>query len=259
MQPNGITIEREDAILAITLCRPPVNALDGEMAAAIDAALDEAGPASELRILVFRSNQKVFSAGGDIALMSRLFETEDGPGVFIETVVRPLQQLFHRVENAPFITVAEISGHALGGGLELALSCDYRIVADEAKLGLVEVHLGLLAAAGGTQRLTRLLGSAMAKRLIFRGETVFGRDAVALGLAQWSRPQADLQAFTDGIIKEVASLPKAALGASKHCIDAAMDPAVDGFEEEIIRSEHLYGDPETIRLIGEFLKKNRCG
>ena len=105
---------------------------------------------------------------------------------------RRLQRLAARLETAPLVTLAEIGGAALGGGFELALACDLRIAANEAKVGLPEAGLGLLAAAGGTQRLTRLVGPGIAKRLILGAETLDGAAAERLGLVQWAVPRADL-------------------------------------------------------------------
>jgi enoyl-CoA hydratase len=104
---------------------------------------------------------------------------------------------------------AELGGAALGGGFELALSCDLRIAANEAKLGLPEVRLGLIPGAGGTQRLTRLLGKGLANRLILGAEVVDGATAHAFGLVQWSFPRADLSTRAAEVVKRIAALSKA--------------------------------------------------
>ena len=117
----------------------------------------------------------------------------------------------------------------MGGGLELALACDLRVAAVDARLGLPEVRLGLLPAAGGTQRLTRLCGQGTAKRLILGAELIDGAEALRLGLVQWTQPREQLARWSRELAARVADMPKAALGASKRCIAAAHDPACDGF------------------------------
>ncbi len=255
MTADGFSITLNVNVMTITLCRPPVNALNDRMVVAISSGLDEAYADPNLCALVIRSDQRVFCAGGDIAQMRKLFGTADGPRVFTETVVRPLQKLFQRIEDAPFVTIAEMAGDALGGGLELALSCDFRVAATEAKFGLVEVHLGLLAAAGGTQRLTRLLGRGLAHRMILRGETVTGAAAETIGLMHWHRPAAELPGFATALAEEFAALPRSALRANKRCIRAALDPTIDGFEMELAQSQALYSDPATVRLLNRFFER----
>ena len=121
------------------------------------------------RVLLIRSSLRIFSAGADLKLMRDCFATEDGPGRMIETV-RRMQRLFDRIEALPQVVVAEIGGAAHGGGFELALACDLRVAAESARLGLPEARLGLLPGAGGTQRLSRLAGPGVARRLILMAE-----------------------------------------------------------------------------------------
>jgi enoyl-CoA hydratase len=160
-----VGIERIGRVLVATLSRPPVNALNDEFIAELDAVLDRAIDDSDIAVLHLRSNQRVFSAGADLALIEACFATPQGPDDMTD-VVRDMQRLYWRLESAPLVTLAEIGATALGGGLELALACDLRVTALQAKLGLPEARLGLLPGAGGTQRLTRLCGPGLAKRLI---------------------------------------------------------------------------------------------
>jgi enoyl-CoA hydratase/carnithine racemase len=141
----------------------------------------------------------------------------------------------------------------MGGGLELALACDLRIAAAEAKLGLPEARLGLIPGAGGTQRLTRLCGRSVAARLILGAETVDGARANELGIVQWVVARADLPKQAAAIAQHVAGLPAAALAASKACIAAAGDPGRGGYSDELEATRRLLTDRETRERVQAFL------
>jgi enoyl-CoA hydratase len=250
-----LAVERAGRVMVATLSRPPVNAVDGELIARLDAALDDATAAPEIAVLHIRSDGKTFCAGADLALMRSCFDTPEGRDAMID-VVRSMQRLFARLESAAVVTLAEIGGAALGGGLELALACDLRVAAVDARLGLPEVRLGLLPAAGGTQRLTRLCGQGTAKRLILGAEVIDGAEALRLGLVQWAQPREQLALWCRELAARIAGMPKVALGASKRCIAAVHDPACDGFAAEIAATRELYDDPATRRKVSEFLTKS---
>lgn len=246
--------ERIGAVAVVTLARPPVNALDDGLVDALHEALDAACADERVAVLHLRSAAKAFCAGADLALMQDSIRTEEGLDAMI-ALVRRLQQLADRLERAPVVTIAEIGGAALGGGFELALACDLRIAACEAQLGLPEAGLGLLPAAGGTQRLTRLVGRGLASRLILGAETVDGATAQQLGLVQWAVPRAALEAAARALAERVAALPRAATGAARQCIAAALDPGRDGFAEEIAFTRQLYRHPATRERVAAFLAR----
>jgi len=250
-----IRVDRAGSVVVITLSRPPVNALDDALITRLEATLDEAAADEEMTVLHLRSDQKVFCAGADLALLRSSLATADGPDAMLRAVTR-MQGLFRRVETWPFVTLAEIGGAALGGGMELALACDLRVAAAEAKLGLPEARLGLVPGAGGTQRLTRLCGRGVANRLILGAEVIDGAQAERLGLVQWVRPREQLAEWTRDLAARYAALPKAALVAAKRCIAAQDDPARDGFSEELAATRHLYEEPETRRRVSEFLNRS---
>jgi len=250
-----LSAQRVDRVVVITLSRPPVNALNDELIAALDSALTDVLSDTSTTVLHLRSDQRSFCAGADLALMQACFATLGGTEAMIATVQR-MQRLFQRFETAAIVTIAEIGGAAIGGGLELALACDIRVAAAEARLGLSEARLGLLPAAGGTQRLTRLCGPAVAKRLILGAELIDGNEAQRLGLVQWMQPKERLAAWTRDLAEHIAAMPGAALIAIKRCIAAESDPGRDGFAEEIGATRHLYDHPETRRRVAEFLSKN---
>ncbi len=250
-----VAVERFGRIVIATLSRPPVNALNDELIERLDTVLDQVIEDQEVVVLHIRSDQQAFCAGADLALMQSCFGTLEGPDVMLD-LVRRMQRLFMRIEAAPLLTLAEIGGPAMGGGLELALACDIRVAAVEAKLGLPEVSLGLLPGAGGTQRLTRLCGRGIAERLILGGEVVDGAVAERLGMVQWARPAPELAEWTRELAIRFARAPRPALAASKRCLAAFGDPHLDGFAEELAATRKLYQHPETRRRVAEFLERS---
>jgi len=247
--------ERSDGVLTLTLARAPVNALDDALVDALESALEAACADSEITVVHLRSDCRVFCAGADLALMAQSIATPEGLEQML-ALVRRLQRLAARLESARVVTIAEIGGAALGGGFELALACDLRIAAHEAKVGLPEAGLGLLAAAGGTQRLTRLVGPGLAKRLILGAEVLDGATAERLGLVQWSVPRAELAQAARALATRIAAFPRDALGAAKQCIGAALDPFSDGFAQEIAHTAHLYRQPATRERVAAFLARS---
>ncbi|HUW38385.1 MAG TPA: enoyl-CoA hydratase/isomerase family protein [Rhodocyclaceae bacterium] len=249
-----ISLIIEDATAIATLCRPPVNAINDEWVARLSAILDELEGDQEVSVLWLRSSERVFCAGADLEFMRERFLTEEGRSLMI-SFTRGLQEVYARLERLGIVTVAEIGGAALGGGFELALACDLRIVADTAKIGLPEARLGLLPAAGGTQRLTRLCGEGISRRLILGAEIVAGSDAVALGLAHWVAPAAELEAEARALVARLAKLPRQALAACKQCIAAATDGSGNGYEVELDGSRMLLATPDTQDRVRRFLEK----
>jgi len=250
-----LSIERVGRVLVATLSRSPVNALNEALIARLDAVLDELAGDDDVAVLHIRSDLRTFCGGADLALMRSCFSTAEGTDAMIE-VVRRMRRLFERIETAPVVTLAEIGGAALGGGMELALACDIRVAAAEAKLGLPEAQLGLLPGAGGTQRLARLCGRGVASRLILGAEVIDGTEAERLGIVQWSEPRARLAEKARHLAARFAALPKAALAAAKRCIAAQDDPTRDGFAEELASTRCLYDQPETRRRVAEFLNRS---
>ncbi len=239
----------------ITLSRPPVNAINVEWIDAFNQILDELESNTNLSVLHIRSEQKVFCAGADLTLTRKACESEAGIEEMISTV-RDLQRLYDRIESSPLVSIAEINGAAMGGGMELALACDLRVVAREARIGLPEARLGLLPGAGGTQRLTLLCGRAIASRLILSAELVDGSTAVELGIAQWSVPRSELKDFALNLANNIGSMSADAIRACKACILAATDLELNGFEEELSGTRNLMKTEETSQLVRAFLDKS---
>ncbi|MES2785893.1 MAG: enoyl-CoA hydratase-related protein [Pseudomonadota bacterium] len=242
-----------DRVATLTMVRAPVNAMNDAWVAGFHELLDGLEPRDDWSILRIRSGLKLFSGGADLkqieANFSQSIEVQSGPG-------ERYQKLFSRIEALTRPTLAEIRGSALGGGLELALACDMRFASEEAKLGLVEVKLGLMPGAGGTQRLPRAIGRAAAMRMILSGETVTGAQALALGLVQWAVPAAQFDERAEAVVLQFAAIEPHAVQAAKAAINVAFDSTRDGYEVECEQVKACLAHPRTRELIGGFLARS---
>jgi enoyl-CoA hydratase/carnithine racemase len=248
-----LAIHRQGKAVSVTMSRAPVNAFDRDFVDAWNRCLDALDPAATA-VFHIRSAQKVFSAGADLKMMSEVFDNHGAATQLVEHVAG-MQAVFDRIEALPCVTVAEIGGSALGGGFELALCCDLRIAGHGARVGLPETRIGLIPGAGGTQRLTRLCGEAVAKRIILGCDTVDGQTAASLGLAHWSVPDAELAATADKMVTRIAGLSIAALSASKRCIAAAVADIRTGLLLERLETLRLLDVDDTRQRVHAFLKK----
>jgi enoyl-CoA hydratase/carnithine racemase len=222
-----IRLEVDDGVGTIRLDRPPMNALNAQARSELRAAATEAAERREVRAVVVYGGEKVFAAGADIKEMAELSYAEmvDRSG--------PLQAAFAAVARIPKPTVAAVTGYALGGGCELALACDIRVAADDARLGQPEILLGLIPGAGGTQRLSRLVGPAKAKELIFTGRFVGAEEAMSIGLVDRVVPAAEVYPAARDWASRFAAGPAYALRAAKEAIDRGLEADLDtGLEIE---------------------------
>lgn len=242
-----------DSIATVTLVRAPVNAMNDAWVEGFHKLLDDLEPRDDWSILRIRSGLKLFSGGADLkqieANFSQSIEVQSGPG-------ERYQKLFARIEALPRPTLAELKGSALGGGLELSLACDMRFASEEAKLGLVEVKLGLMPGAGGTQRLPRAVGRATAMRMILSGETVTGAQALALGLVQWAVPAAEFDDKAEAVVRQFAAIEPHAAQAAKAAINAAFDTSRNGYTVERDNVKTCLAHPRTRELVGAFLARS---
>jgi len=249
-----LTSHQVGRALVVTLSRPPVNAINRAWIDRFDAILDGLERRSDIAVLHIRSDQKVFSAGADLAVIRDCFASAAGPDTMV-AIVRRLQALYDRIERLRQVTVAEIGGTALGGGFELALSCDLRVAATDAQLGLPELRFGLLPGAGGTQRLTRLCGRGVAQRVILSAELIDGETSRALGMVQWAVAPQKLAAWTARLVAAIAALPMPALAGAKRCLAKAGEPGGAGFHTELEETRRLLDQPETRALVAGFLER----
>jgi len=252
----SVVLTLDGPLAVVTLSRAPVNAIDEEWLARLDEAIAAIERAEGVSAVLVRSTERIFCAGADLELMRSRFDTPEGRERMV-AFVREIQCVYARLARLPQVSIAELGGTALGGGFELALACDLRIAAAQAKLGLPEARLGLLPGAGGTQRLTRIAGEAVAKRLILGAETVNGSEAAALGLVQWVVPAAELAARAMALAAGIAALPAAAIAACKRCIHASLEQGVDGYEMELEATAALLASDATQERVRQFLAGKR--
>jgi enoyl-CoA hydratase len=229
-------------VFLITLERPPANAMGFDQLAELHAVLARARELPDCAALVFSGSGRFFSAGADIKLMHSAHSDQAQSARLIE-LARTMQQTFDDIERFPAPTIAAINGIATGGGLELALACDLRIAADEARLGLTETRIGLIPGAGGTQRLVQVAGRAVASKMILAGELVSGTEAARLGVVHEALAQSAVLARALDLARTLAALPKPALQSAKRCI--ALAPSAQGYAAEIEETARLHGTEET--------------
>lgn len=248
-----ISVEFGKGVATVTLAHAPVNAIGPGFVSSLHECLDRIGTEKPV-VTILRSSQKAFCAGADLAVIRGHFSAADGARRMADYVAS-LHELFDRLEALPSVTLAVIDGPALGGGLELALSCDLRIASSSSKLGLPEASVGLIPAAGGTQRLSRLCGPGIAARIILGGELVDGTEAERLGIVQWSCPAEELDARAETIAGRIAGLSPQSLALSKECIAAFSDVSRNGFDLEKASSWPLMSSQETRSRVENFFDR----
>lgn len=251
-----IEFERQGRVGLITLCRTPVNAVNPQWIERFSAILSEIETDEAISVLRIRSALKVFCGGFDIGRIRENLELGAGAAAQIADT-RKLQEVYFRLERLPQVTIAQINGAAMGGGLELALCCDLRLAAKEAKLGLPEANLGQVPGAGGTQRLTRLCGPGVAARIILACEPVNGEEARHLGIVQWAVDANDLEREATALAERIAGFPRETLAASKACIAAQVDRGRVGYEMELQMNNRLLGTPETQACVAAFFQRTK--
>lgn len=222
-----VRLEVEGGIGTIRVDRPPMNALNAEIQDALHAAAVEVSARRDVAAVIIYGGEKVFAAGADIKEMQ--------PMSYTDMVDRSaaLQAAFVAIARIPKPTVAAITGYALGAGCELTLACDFRVAADNARLGQPEVLLGVIPGAGGTQRLARLIGPARAKDIIFTGRFVSAEEALSIGLVDEVVAPEDVYAAARRRVERYVGGPAYAIRAAKEAIDRGLEVDLDtGLEIE---------------------------
>ena len=214
----AVRLEKQERIGHIVLDRPPANSYDRTFLDELDAAIQEARRDDGVKAILVRSaNERFFSAGADISVFAK--GNLDAQNAFVICA----NDAMGKLESTPKVVVVAINGHCLGGGLEIALCCDFRIAAEGPyRIGLPEVTLGLLPGTGGTQRLPRLIGRQKALDLMLTGRTLTPQEALAAGIVDEVVPAADLLARATERATAYATGPTFAIGRIKQA-------AVQGF------------------------------
>jgi enoyl-CoA hydratase/carnithine racemase len=229
-----------------------MNALNAQVQEELRAAAHICTTDDAVRAVIVYGGPKVFAAGADIKEMA------DMSYVRMAARAGALSSAFDAIARIPKPVVAAIAGYALGGGCELALACDWRVVAENAKLGQPEIKLGIIPGAGGTQRLSRLIGPAKAKDLILSGRMVDAQEALAIGLA-------DRVALADSVYDEAVAMvtpyldgPAQALRAAKLAIDGGLDRDLAGglaWESQLFAA--LFATDDRVEGMKAFVDKRK--
>jgi len=214
-------------VATLRLNRPPVNALNFAMQAEMIEAAELITANPEIAAVVIYGGEKAFAAGADIKEMERLTHDQ-----MVERSYN-LHSAFTAIAHIPQPVVAAITGYALGGGCEFAMCADLRFAAENAKLGQPEILLGIIPGAGGTQRLTRLVGPSVAKDLVFSGRMISATEALDIGLVDRLFPAESVYSEAVAWARQFVGGPAAAIAAAKRVIDAGQDGTLEqGLEIE---------------------------
>lgn len=244
--------ETDEAVALITLDRPKVNALSPELIAELIAAVDEAADPTVRAVVVTGSPH--FAAGADIAFFERAMESGASPA----DLGRQLSEAARRIEDLPKPVIAAVVGYALGGGLELAMACDFRILAEDAQVGQPETRLGIIPGAGGTQRLPRLVGLARARDMIYSGRMVGAAEAQDMGLADRVVPAPELLETALSVAGEWALGPTVAIGLAKRAINGGLGLSLEaGLSVEAEAFAEAFDTADAAEGIGAFLAKRQ--
>ncbi|MBI2355057.1 MAG: enoyl-CoA hydratase/isomerase family protein [Deltaproteobacteria bacterium] len=233
MDYQYITMKKEERVLTVSLSRPPTNPLNGEFGRELYNAFSEADKMEDVTVVVITSAlEKAFIAGADIKEMAAMNQGES------EAFSKLLQGANDILSNMKKVVIAAINGHALGGGCELAMACDYRFMAaGKALIGLPEATLGIVPGAGGTQRLPRLVGLAKAKDILLWGKVMGPEEALAIGLID---RVIEAEGFMDEVMKFAAKLASGA-GKALGYIKVAVNEGVELTLEQGLEVERRYG------------------
>ncbi len=230
-----VRLEVEGGIGTIRLDRPPMNALNIEIQDALLAVAAEATARRDVSAVIVYGGEKVFAAGADIKEMQTMSYTD------MVDRSAALQAAFTAIARIPKPTVAAITGYALGGGCELALACDFRVAGETARLGQPEILLGVIPGAGGTQRLSRLIGSSRAKDIIFTGRFVSAEEALRIGLVDEVVAPEDVYAAARRRVERYVGGPAYAIRAAKEAIDRGLEVDLEtGLEIERMQFAGLF-------------------
>ena len=244
-----VNLETDGGSGTFRLTRPKVNALNDQVTAELAEAARGAAASPDIRAVIVYGGEKVFCGGADIEVMAE--------ASFAEMALRSgrLQEATGLVAGLPKPVVAAITGYALGGGLELALAADFRVAGERARVGQPEILLGVIPGAGGTQRLSRLVGPARAKDIVFSGRMVGAAEALQIGLVDQVVPDDSVYQAALDMVQRYTSGPALALRAAKQAIDSGLGvDLATGLEIERVQFAALFGTEDQKAGMRSFLE-----
>ncbi|GAA1029719.1 enoyl-CoA hydratase-related protein [Virgisporangium ochraceum] len=249
-----VRLEVAEGIGTIRLDRPKMNALNRQVQEELREAAIAATVADDVGAVVVYGGERVFAAGADIKEMAGMGYAE------MAARATALTGAFDALAKVPKPVVAAINGYALGGGCELALACDWRVAADDAQLGQPEINLGIIPGAGGTQRLSRLVGPARAKDLIMSGRFVGAEEALRIGLVDKVVSAADVYETARELVKQYTTGPAQALRAAKLAIDGGLEMDLSSalaWESQLFAA--LFATEDKVEGMNAFVEKRKPG
>ena len=254
MDFQTLRLVHDDFISTVTIDSPPVNAITPRVVDELEAAFTQLAERENLRAVILASAlKKIFIAGADI---NQFVTWKKNDGV---AVTRRGHDVLRKIARFDKPVICAINGAAFGGGLEIALACDIRVIDKKAQVGLPETGLGVVPGYGGTQRLPRLVGAGMAKKLILTGETVGAQEAWRIGLAEVIAEPGECLAEARKIAEKISAQAPLAVSAGKRCVDCAMEESLeDGIDFEIQSVGELADTEDKTEGAAAFLAKRRA-
>jgi len=255
MNYENIFIEHEKGIATITINRPTkLNALNKATIHELNHAFYALETNSEVKVIILTgSGEKAFVAGADISEFAKFSEKQGK-----ELAKQGQDLLFDFVENLKTPVIAAVNGFALGGGLELAMACHFRVASDNAKMGLPETSLGVIPGYGGTQRLPQLVGKGRAMEMIMTAGMINAEEAKSYGLVNHVVPQTELVGFCYGIAQKIMKNSPFAISKAIKAINANFKDGIDGFKTEIEAFGHCFGTEDFKEGTTAFLEKRKA-
>ena len=255
MAYNTILVEENNGITTITINRPnKLNALNMETIKELHEAFKDEEDDDDTKVIIITgSGEKAFVAGADISEFAD-FDIEEGA----ELAAKGQTMLFDFIENLSKPVIAAVNGFALGGGLELAMACHFRIASDNAKMGLPEVSLGVIPGYGGTQRLPQLIGKGRAMELIMTASMIDANQALNYGLVNHVTTQEDLLPLCEKIAGKISNNSSVAISGAIKAINSNFKDGVNGFKVEIQEFGNCFGTDDFTEGTTAFLQKRKA-